>query len=83
MRSRFLKAFNDIPEEKERRRRAPDGRNEVGFSCRLDGEPGRTELGDVSVCCSLSFSPRTSSLSPSVSFPFSPYLYSVYLRAGC
>lgn len=58
VRSRFLKAFNDIPEEKERRRMAPDGRNEVGFSWRLDGEPGRRELEDVLVCSHLSFSLR-------------------------
>nr|KAF7438483.1 hypothetical protein H0235_000874 [Vespula pensylvanica] len=41
---REKKAFNDIPEEKERRWRAPDGRNEVGFSLRVDGEPGRVQL---------------------------------------
>lgn len=34
VRSRFLEPFNDIPEENEWRRRAPDGRNGVGFSWR-------------------------------------------------
>lgn len=56
VRSRFLEPFNDIPEEKEWRRRAPDGRNGVGFSWRANGESGRTELEDAAVCSRVSFS---------------------------
>lgn len=56
VRSRFLEPFNDIPEENEWRRRAPDGRNGVGFSWRANGESGRTELEDAAVCSRVSFS---------------------------
>ena len=70
VRSRFLKPFNDILEENEWRRRAPDGRNGVGFSWRADGKPGRTELEDAAVCSRVSFSSPYFSLSPLAAFLF-------------
>lgn len=41
----FWSPFNDIPEENEWRRRAPDGRDGVGFSWRANGEIGSHRAG--------------------------------------
>lgn len=80
VRSRFLEPFNDIPEENEWRRRAPDGRNRVGFSWRADGKPGRTELEDAAVCSRVSFSSPRSFLRLSLSLFHCPLPVSTCLH---